>query len=123
MKNKIEKLTVKQALELGYESFVYDSDGYQSIKPIDPEDIDWKRDDISLVEKESFSPMGLEEDILKEMIIESIWLSHHDNTGDDTNSIAEALKPLNLDLSNVKKQIDEALSELKYYKSSGIKLR
>lgn len=118
----IKQLTVKEALEQGYESFVYDSDGYQSIKPIDIEDINWSRDDISLVEKESFSPIGLEEDILKEMIIESIWNNHYENTGDDTNAIEDSLKPLNLDLSKIKLQIDEALSELKYYKSSGIKL-
>lgn len=118
----MEQLTVKEALESGYTSFVYDDDGYQSIKEIDPADIDWSRNDISLVAKESFSPMGLDEDILKEMIIESIWSSHYDDTGDDTDAVFDALNPLELDLSKVKSQIDEALSKLKYYKSSGIKL-
>lgn len=120
---KAAQLTVAQALAEGYTHFVYGNDGFQRVKQIEPEEIDWKRDDISIVEKEGFHPTGIDEDNLKDMIIDHIWQQHYDDTNDDDdNVIEEAIRPLNLDLSNVIKQIDEALTSITTYKSAGIKL-
>jgi hypothetical protein len=53
-------LTVKQALEQGYTHYVFNSDGFQSLKDIiHISDEYFNRDDIRVVEKEFYHPSGI----------------------------------------------------------------
>lgn len=112
--------TVKQALEEGYEYYVYDSDGWQSLNYISDGEMDFDRSDIVLIKKESVSPAGMDSKQIAELIAEHLEVNHSDDTGDDTEQVYNAIKEL--DFSEVEKMIDEALSKIKYYTSSGIKL-
>jgi hypothetical protein len=117
MKNE---LTVKEALEQGYEYYVYDSDGWQSLKDISDMDMNWDRDDIKLVNKEPNHPFGLDAKYIGETLAEIISVNYSDETGCDTDDVYDAVK--DLDFSAVEKMINEALSKINHYRSSGIKL-
>lgn len=114
------EMTVKQALEEGYEYYVYDSDGWQALNYISDNEMDFERSDIVLVKKETVSPAGIDSKAIAELIAEHLEVNHSDDTGDDTEQVYDIIKKL--DFSDVEKQIDEALNAIKYYTSSGIKL-
>lgn len=120
MENTKLQLTVQEALEQGFTHFVYDEDGFQRIQDIIIDEIDFSRDNISLVQKESYHPSGLDSEQIAEMLGEAILLNHQDDTGDDTEDVYDAI--MEIDFSDVSKKIDEALSHLNYYRSAGIKL-
>lgn len=114
------ELTVKQALEKGYEYYVYDSDGWQSLKDISDMEMDFDRDDLVLVEKEARHPFGLDAKYIAETLAEIISVNYSDETGCDTDDVYDAVK--DLDLSGTEEIINEALSKINHYRSSGIKL-
>jgi len=121
----MNQLTVKQALEEGYTHFVYASDGYQAIKGIedvlkDEKAIDFSRDDIYIVSKEPFHPSAPDNEELKDLIAEHVWVNHHDNTGDDTDAVFDAVKAI--DFNDISERIQSALNGLNYYHQTNIKL-
>ncbi len=116
----MESLTVKQALEQGYEYYVYDSDGWQSLKDISDMEMDFDRDDLVLVNKDPQHPFGLNAKYIAETLAEIISVNYSDETGCDTDDVYDAIK--DLDLSETEKTINEALSKINHYRSSGIKL-
>lgn len=113
-------LTVKEALEEGFEYYFYDSDGWQSMKEIKDMEMDFSRDDISLAEKQSYNPSGLSSKDIADYLADRIQDQHNSETSCDTNDIYESI--VELDFSEAERLINEALSKMNYYLSSGIKL-
>lgn len=120
MESIIKTLTVKEAIEQGYKHYVYSNDGFQALKEIADDNIDFSREDIFLVEKESYNPSGVSSKDLAELIADHLEENHCSESGDDTHQVYETIKEL--DFSDVEKRIDEALSLLTYYRASDIKL-
>ncbi|WDO13080.1 hypothetical protein MH928_17375 [Flavobacterium sp. WW92] len=114
------ELTVKEALEQGYTKYVYDSDGFQRLSDILDDEIDFSRNDISLVEKVGYNPAGMDSKEIAELLADHIESNHVSESGDDTNTVYDAIKEL--DFSEAEMKITETLSSLFYYRSSGIKL-
>lgn len=115
-----QQLTVKEALEQGYEYYVYNDDGYQALNHISYMEMDFKRDDISIVNKDSYHPLGLDAKSIAELLAETINYNHACDSGDDTEQVYNAI--MDIDFSDVEQRISEALSKLHYYRSSNIKL-
>lgn len=89
----MEQLTVKEALDQGYQHYCFNKDGYQSLRDIsDVDEDDLKRDDICIVNKEPENIGGISCDELKDLIGEHLQCQFDDLTGDDTNSVYEAIK-------------------------------
>ena len=116
MENK--KLTLKQAIEEGYKSFVYPEDGFQALKDLDY-DIDFDKKPM-LVEKESYRPRGLDAKNIAELIAENLEENHSSDSGDDTRQVYNSI--MQIDFSDVEKMIDEKLSKLNYYRQSDVEL-
>ena len=114
------QLTVKDALDQGYKYYFYDSDGWQSMKEIKDMEMDFSKDDISLAEKEPYNPTGLNSKDIADLLADRIQDQHNSETSCDTNDIYNTIKEL--DFSVAEMIIDEALSKINYYCSSGIKL-
>ncbi len=122
----MQHLTVKEALEQGYESYFYNSDGWQAMKYIsdiekDPTLIDWSRDDIFLVEKEPRQAISLSEGELKDLIIDQLECQYMDVTGDDdTNTISDAFS--GFDFKPFEEQVNKILEGITTYHTTEIKL-
>lgn len=118
------KLTLQQAIEQGYESWLYADERFQAIQDLAfIEDCHFNRK-IELVNKEPYHPSsGLDADSIIDIIAEQIWENHHDESGDDTGSVPDAIRELPKELFGpILKAIDDKLNTLCYYKSSGIEL-
>jgi len=121
-KNNMEQLTVKEALEQGYVYYVYSDDGYQKLKDItDVNNIDFDRA-VRLVDKNPYHPAGIDKESLMDMIAEHIYLNHESESGDDTDSVYDAIKAIDFDFTDVINKIHTALSNLNYYKAVNIRL-
>lgn len=117
----MKKLTVKDALAQGYTSYVYNSDGYQSLNDIsDVESIDFGRDDIRIVGKEPSHPSTPVAEDIADLLAEQINHDWHEETGCDTDSVYYAIKAI--DFTDVHERIKKALSEIDYYVATDIKL-
>lgn len=114
----IEKLTIEQAIDQGYESFVYPEDGFQALKGLDY-DIDFDKKPM-LVEKEPYHPSGISAKDIAELIAENLEENHSSDSGDDTEQVYDAIMEINF--SEVEKMIDEKLSKLYYYRQSDVEL-
>lgn len=116
----MEQLTVKEAIEQGYQWYVYASDGYQSLKEITDDDIDWDRDDIWLVDKEPIHcPVPKAKDIA-ELLADQIASDWGSETGDDTDDVYDAV--MACDFTETVKMLEQALVKKVYYHQSKIKL-
>lgn len=121
-----QQLTVKEALEQGYEHYFYGSDGWQSMKFIsdivkEPGSIDWNRGDIYIAEKESRQAIFLGEKELKDLIVEHFEGQYYDVTGDDdSNTVSDAFSKV--DFEPFEKIIEGVLETLTSYHSTDIKL-
>jgi DNA-binding XRE family transcriptional regulator len=114
-------LSVKEALEQGYDRYCFNMEGFQGLRSIkDVTEEDLARDDIRIIEKDSYSPAGLTSKQIAEMLAEQIHLTHVDDTGDDTNTVYDVIKAL--DFTETEKKITKALSDLYYSRASDIKL-
>lgn len=116
----MKKLTVKEAVEQGYKWYVYNSDGFQCLKKITDNDINWERDDIWLVDKEAIGcPVPTERDIAEMLAdhINSIW---GEETDDDTDEVYN--KIMTCDFTETVKMIEVTLEKKTYYHQSEIKL-
>lgn len=116
----MEQLTVKDAIEQGYEHFVYNSDGYQSLKELTSNDIDWSRDDIYVVGKEPLHPKGLTANELADFIGDRLEADYYEITGSDSNSVYDAI--IEVDFSDIEMRINKALEKVNYYEATKIKL-
>lgn len=119
------KLTVKEAIEQGYQHFFYNSDGWQALKHLSDIEkgykVDWSRDDIYIVEKEPKQVMSLSEGEIKDLIVDHLEGQYYDLTSnDDPNVVADAFG--DFDFSDIEKKIDAVLEGITSYKSTDIKL-
>lgn len=121
-----QQLTVKEALEQGYESYFYNSEGWQRMRYIgdiekDPDSIDWKRDDIFIVEKTPRQAIFMSEGELKDLIVDHFEGQYHDVTSsDDYNTVTDAFS--DMDFKPFEIAIEKILEELSTYHSTDIKL-
>lgn len=112
MKPKEQTLTLQEAISQGYTHFCFGhpSDGYQTIDRLSEiTQLDIDQGVLYLADKNTFAPSGISHVELKEMIAEHIWINHQDNTGDDTDTIYDAIKEI--DFSDVVERIDKKLNE------------
>jgi hypothetical protein len=117
----MQKLSIKESLEQGYTKYCFTNDGFQGLRDItDVDESDLARDDIRLIKKESYSPSGLSSKDIAELLAEHIECNHADDSGDDTEQVYDAIKEL--DFSEAENKITEALSKLRYYRATDIKL-
>ncbi len=117
----ITELTVKEALEQGYTKYCFGSDGFQSLKDIiHVEKEHLEREDIRLINKESYHPLGISSKDIAELLAENLECNHSDDSGDDTNQVYDAI--IELDFTEAENKITEALSKLNYYRATKIKL-
>lgn len=120
-----EILTLKEATEQGYESYLYAGEQFQALQDLAfIEDSDFDKGKIELVNKEPYHPSsGIDADGILDMLAEQIWLNHHDASGDDTDCVPDAIRELPKGIFEpILKAIDDKLNTLNYYKSSGIEL-
>lgn len=120
----MEKLTIEQAIEQGYTKFLYAEDGFQA-----PKDLSGINDDDfirkpQLVKKELYTlPVYIDAEQLRDMIAEQCWEQHHDESGDDTDTVNDAITEMPLEIFEpVIAALKEKMATLSYYKSSGIEL-
>lgn len=107
---KEQTLTLKEAIKQGYTHCCYGhpSNGYQSLDELtNVTEQDVLESEIYLAGKHTFQPAGLTNGELKELIAEQIWINHEDNTGDDTDTIYDAIKEI--DFQDVSDRIEEVL--------------
>lgn len=119
----MEKLTLTQALEQGYVYYVYQGDGYQSLKhltdlKLDPSDLE--RDDLELVEIDPQHPAGISSKDLAELIADHLEDQHSSETGCDTLDVYNTIR--GLDFTDMEKKIAEELKGIAYHMACGIKL-
>jgi hypothetical protein len=119
----MEKLTLKQAIEQGYESWLYADEQFQALQDLAfIEDHHFNRK-IELVSKEPYHPSGIDADTIIDMIAEQVWENHYEESRDDTSSVPDAIRELPKELFEpIVNAIEEKLNTLSYYKSSGIEL-
>lgn len=118
----MEQLTVKEALEQGYEYYGIAERDYQTLQDIEDFSSDYiqEGETAALFDKTpAFSPTIDAED-LAELIAEHIQCKVDDNTNDDTNDVYDKVK--NLDYSATAAFINKALEEHKYYNLTKIQL-
>jgi hypothetical protein len=119
------KLTLKEATEQGYEHYLYAGEQFQSLQDLAfIEDSDFDKGKIELVNREPYHPSsGMDAESILDMIAEQVWLNHHDESGDDTSSVNDAIRELPKELFDpILKAMQDKLNTLNYYKSSGIEL-
>lgn len=114
------KLTVKEALEKGFEHWGYEGREFQSLndlEDISPDDFK-SQNNLLLFSKEYTTPTCEEniKDFLADHIQEQWW----SETTDDTNDVRDAI--MDLDLSDIADRINKALESKKYYTLTDIEL-
>lgn len=117
-----EQLTVKEALEQGYENYFIPSNGWQGVNNIADITPDvFLKEDIYLCNKEPQIPSSLSADIIAEMIAERAESDYEDETGsDDASNIYEGVLALNY--FDIAQKIKEEMANHGYYKQSKIQL-
>lgn len=118
---KVDQLTIDEALLQGYDRFIFNEDGFQCpgyIKDVTEQEL--AREDIRLLAKESYNPGGISSKDIAALLAEHIYCNHADDTGDDTDRVYDAIKAL--DFSEAEQKISEALSNLHYFRGTNIKL-
>lgn len=117
-----DELTLEEAINNGFDSFVYPEDGYQSIKMLDEykeSEIDFTKKPM-LCEKEPFHPAGLSSKEIAEILSDHIQDCHFSDTGDDTFEVLNILK--DIDCTDLSERIQERLNTLNYRTQSNTAL-
>ena len=113
----MKQLTIAQAIEQGYEKWVYAGEGFQSLNFLsDIQDSDFQNGIILLVEKEPYQPSGISAEDLLELIGEHLNENHSSESGDDTDEVLNNIKKIDHKvLEPLIKAIDDKLDGLCYY--------
>lgn len=119
-------LTIKEALEQGYEYYLHPSTSWQTLNDILDAQQDVFEDnpdaEIFLADKKPLHPTSLSSDDIAEFLAEFICENHSFETGcDDTNDIYDAIK--GIDFSEVSNKIDDALKSFTYHAMTNIRLK
>ena len=119
MKNK---LTIKEAINQGYEYFVYPANGYQALNSLtdySEDEINWDENP-TLCGKEPQHPAGMSAEELKEHLADIIADNHASETGCDTDDVSDAIK--SIDFTEISNKIEAELSKINFYWQSEIEL-
>jgi len=114
----MNKLTVKQALEQGYETYLYPADGFQRASVLGEDEPDFTKEPM-LTEKEPQHP-NFDGDSIKDIVANQCDEWWYDETRDDDSGIYDLI--MELDFSDITSQINEKLKEVLHYKQSNVKL-
>jgi hypothetical protein len=119
----MEELTIKQAIEHGYTSYLYPDEGFQSAGDLSyPEYIVWSRKPV-LSDKEPYHPAGIDAAEIIELVAETIDENHSSDSLDYTGQVYEAIKSIDKETLNAFiSAVEEKLSSLNYYRGSEISL-
>lgn len=112
-------LTARQAIEQGYEYYVYPADGYQALKHLDDDDVDFDRNPM-IVEKEPRHPQGLTPEEIYETLADRCWEYWNELTSDDTDDVHDLIK--GIDFTHISNEIQLKLNQLQYYRQSDVRL-
>jgi len=121
----MNKLTLKEAAEQGYEYFLYSGEKFQSLKELAfITDADFENGKLELVNKDPYHPnSGIDADDILDFLAEQSWLNHHEESGDDTDAVSDIIRTIPKGLFDpILSAIEAKLNTLNYYKSSGIEL-
>lgn len=116
------KLTLQQAIEQGYEYFIYPSDGYQALSSLtdySEDEIKWDKNP-TLCKKEPQHPAGMDAEELKDHLADLIADNHASETGCDTDCVSDAIKEI--DFTEIAEKIQEKLNGINFYWQSEIEL-
>lgn len=116
-----EQLTVSEALAQSYEYYIYSNgDRWQSLGQIsDTASIDFKKLPL-IIEKEGQAVWVPSSKDLGELIADHMQGNWDDETGDDSNDVYDSVKEL--DFSEMRTKIEEAVKDKHYYRATKIKL-
>lgn len=113
-------LTVKEAIEQGYEHYLVDKGEYGHLRDISDFEDETEDEVFLLADKEYSHPKGLPNGELQEMLADNIWDNYCSDTGCDTNEVYDLIKAI--DFSDVSERIDKALESVKYKRATKIRL-
>jgi hypothetical protein len=119
------ELTVKEAIEQGYEYFGVDGPDWQSLQELGDIDCELELDpdfldDKNLFTKNSYSPSMSKQEIA-ELLADIIAVNHSEETGDDTDDVFDIVN--GLDFTETANMINNALEKKRYYTLTDIKLK
>lgn len=121
-------MTAQEAIDQGYEHWIYANGGFQSIRDLqellsEDSGFIWMGD-IELIEKEPYHPENIidAKDILG-IVGDQLQLHHEDNSGDDTGGVYAAINTIDPKIIQpLLDEIQNKLNGLNYYRSTGISL-
>lgn len=119
-----DKLTVKEALQLGFTKCGEALQEWQTILEvtdfINPYEFveHWNRK-IVLFSKDSYSP-GIDADTIKDLLAEHIACQHEDESGDDTSNVEDSVREI--DFEPIAQIINDKLQSIQYWKATDIEL-
>lgn len=116
-------LTIKEAIEQGYEYYLYADTEWQTLKSIEDakhEFLQMNHPIIFLASKEVKHPIGLSNEEIKETLADIISENYAHDTGCDTDEVYDLIK--SLDFEDVIERIDTALQSINYRIESNIRL-
>jgi len=117
-----QTMKLHEALNAGYEKYLYADEGFQSLRDLQfITDIEITDRNCELVDPNGFNPAGISKEDIADMLADHVQ-SNQDFVDDDTDNIYDAIKALEPNFGAISDMIDEALSKVVYYKSSGIKI-
>lgn len=114
----MNKLTVKQALEIGYTSFIYPADGFQRTLKLGEDEPDFNKQP-TLTEIVAQHP-SYDENMIKDIVANELDGQYYDETRDDDSGIYDLI--MELDFSDITDKINEKFKEISYYRQSDVKL-
>lgn len=116
-------MTVSQALAEGYTKYGRGGEQYQSLQDIEDlqkEPEHWPHAELYVAGKETFNPSLTSNEELQEWLATMLDDSNHDDVGDDTGAVYDAIKAV--DFSDTANQINEALQTVQYLRLTNIRL-
>lgn len=113
-------LTVKEAIEQGYEHYIVDKGEYGHLREISDFEDETEDEVFLLAEKTYRHPNGLSNEQIQEMFANDIWDNYCSDTGCDTDEVYDLIKAI--DFSDVSERIDKALESVQYKIATQIRL-
>ncbi|MBP1165082.1 hypothetical protein JOE44_001966 [Chryseobacterium sp. PvR013] len=119
----MSRLTIQQAIDQGYEYFVYPADGYQALKSLSDyaeNEINWENNP-TLCNKEPQHPAGMNAEELRDHLADVISDNHASETGCDTDCVFDAIKEI--DFTDIAEKIQDKLNGINFFWQSEIALK
>lgn len=123
MKDKIEQMTVAEAIAAGYEYYTdAERDGWQTLERLDTDIDDADNRELVLSQKEEQFP-GIDAESIRDVLSEHIGTIDADESGRDTDDVFDAINDMPIELfETLADQINEALKSCGYRFATNIRL-